>query len=38
MGTVDGQTLKSLGITTSNDYTANGKLVINEDRIEESNQ
>jgi len=30
MGSVDEKTLKSLGITTSNDYTANGKLVINE--------
>ncbi len=30
MGTVGSDTLKSLGISTSNDYTANGKLVIDE--------
>jgi len=36
MDTVDGQTLKSLGITTSNDYTANGKLVINETELKKA--
>ena len=36
MGTVDGKTLKSLGITTSNDYTANGKLVINETELKKA--
>jgi len=36
MGTVDGATLKSLGISTSNDYTANGKLVINETELKKA--
>jgi len=36
MGTVDGKTLKSLGITTSNDYSANGKLVINEQELKKA--
>ena len=36
MGTVDGQLLKSLGITTSKDYLANGKLVINEEELKKA--
>jgi len=36
MGSVDGKTLGSLGITTSNDYTANGKLVINESDLKKA--
>ncbi|MBO0603321.1 flagellar filament capping protein FliD [Sporosarcina sp. E16_3] len=36
MGTVGSDTLKSLGITTSNDYTANGKLVINETELKKA--
>lgn len=36
MGSVGGETLKSLGITTSNDYTANGKLVINETELKKA--
>jgi flagellar hook-associated protein 2 len=36
MGTLDGKTLKSLGITTSNDYSANGKLVINEEDLKKA--
>lgn len=36
MGTVGSDTLKSLGITTSKDYLANGKLVINEEELKKA--
>jgi len=36
MGTVGGKTLKSLGISTSSDYLANGKLVINEEELKKA--
>ncbi len=36
MGTVGSDTLKKLGITTSKDYTANGKLVINETELKKA--
>jgi len=36
MGSVGGELLASLGITTSNDYTANGKLVIDETKLKKA--
>jgi len=36
MGTVDGKALKSLGISTSSDYLANGKLLINEEELKKA--
>lgn len=36
MGAVDGKTLKDLGITTSPNYSDNGKLIINEDTLKKA--
>ena len=36
MGSVNGMSLKDIGITTSSAYTENGKLVIDEDKLKEA--